>query len=469
LSFRSEAEESAFALAFAVVFVCHSERSEESPHFADRRNALHHCQKRSKLKTVPLSNSNSMLVSDFHFDLPESLIAQHPPAERGSSRMLVLHRAPQPNEPALVDERFTSLPDHLQPGDLLVLNDSRVLPARLFATRRGARTQANSPDPSGQIEVLLTEQLENSAHPEENLWHALVRPARKVQPGETLLFFEPHAEAGRSAQPVLTAEIVATGEFGERTLRFAPTEDFYATIACIGHMPLPPYIHRDQAEQPDSAEDRERYQTVYSQQLGSAAAPTAGLHFTPQVLAALQARGVKIATITLHVGLGTFQPVRVERLDQIRLHSERYTLPESTAAAINRARAEGRRVIAAGTTTTRTLEHIASEAERAGETSLRAHSGATSIFIAPGHRFRIVGGLLTNFHLPESTLLMLVAAFVATPFAAKPNCSAPSQTTPTQTANDRAEQGRQKILAAYAHAVRAQYRFYSYGDCMLLL
>ena len=388
-----------------------------------------------------------MLVSDFHYDLPPELIAQHPPAQRGSSRMLVLDRATG----ALRDDLFANLPQLLQPGDLLVLNDSRVLPARLFATRAGARTQPSSPQPSGLIEVLLTEQIAPqietqpetqpaapAAHPAENLWRALVRPARKVRPGETLLFFDRSPETS-SAQPLLTAEVLAAGPFGERTLRFAPVPDFHAALSRIGHMPLPPYIHRNQSAQPDSEEDRARYQTVYSHPPGSAAAPTAGLHFTPEVLAALRARGVQIATLTLHVGLGTFQPVRVSRLANIRLHAERYTLPAATADALNRALAEGRRIVAAGTTTTRALEHIAaaslgcpihdglpesswvglgSDASQRSPLHLEPHSGSTSIFLAPGHRFRIVNGLLTNFHLPESTLLMLVAAFAGAPLPA---------------------------------------------------
>jgi len=396
---------------------------------------------------VQVTNS-SMLVSDFHFDLPEELIAQHPPTERGSSRMLVLRRELAAGEAgALVDSQFTRLPEMLRAGDLLVLNDSRVIPARLFAVRGGARTQAGSPAPSGQIEVLLVEQDSvDSTRAGENVWRALVRPARKVQVGETLQFFAHGFGGSATAEAALTAEVLAVGEFGERTLRFAPVEDFVGTLMRIGHMPLPPYIRRDQAAEADSDEDRERYQTVYSKRLGSAAAPTAGLHFTPEVLAELVARGVEIRTVTLHVGLGTFQPVRVARVDQIHLHSERYTLSEETAEAINRARAEGRRVVAAGTTTTRTLEHIAAEAERAGKTRLEAHSGATSIFISPGHRFRVVGGLLTNFHLPESTLLMLVSAFVG-----------------------EGEAARGRILQAYQHAVGERYRFFSYGDCMLLL
>jgi S-adenosylmethionine:tRNA ribosyltransferase-isomerase len=395
-----------------------------------------------------------MLVSDFHFDLPAELIAQHPPAERGSSRMLVLDRATG----ALRDDLFANLPNLLQPGDLLVLNDSRVLPARLFATRAGARTQHNSPQPSGLIEVLLTEQIDDPASPGENLWRALVRPARKVQIGETLSFFQtnPATTGENNSVPVLTAEVLAAGAFGERTLRFAPVEDFHATLARIGHMPLPPYIHRDQSAQPDSEEDRARYQTVYSRLPGSAAAPTAGLHFTPEVLAALRARGVEIQHLTLHVGLGTFQPVRVSRLADIRLHTERYTLPAATAAALNRALADGRRIVAAGTTTTRTLEHIAQQA-LSGPLHLEPHSGSTSIFLAPGHRFRIVNGLLTNFHLPESTLLMLVAAFA--------DCMDNGERTRDAAPN----RGLRTILAAYGHAIRHGYRFYSYGDCMLLL
>jgi S-adenosylmethionine:tRNA ribosyltransferase-isomerase len=379
-------------------------------------------------------------VSDFHFDLPEELIAQHPPAERGSSRMLVLDRATG----ALRDKLFRDLPGLLQPGDLLILNDSRVLPARLFATRAGRRAQASSPQPTGPIEVLLTEPLDDEA----GVWRALVRPARRVRAGDTLHF----REAGdTSAPPLLTAEVTASGEFGERTLRFSPATDFYAALARIGHMPLPPYIRREQASQPDAAEDRERYQTVYGHEPGSAAAPTAGLHFTPEVLAALRGRGVEIAYLTLHVGLGTFQPVRVAELKDIRLHSERYTLPAASAGALNRALRPpegqpGRRVIAVGTTTTRALEHIAAQA---GDDEIEAHSGATSIFLAPGHRYRIVSGLLTNFHLPESTLLMLVAAFAAP--AEEP------------------DRGREIVVGAYKHAVGQRYRFYSYGDCMLLL
>ena len=321
------------------------------------------------------------------------------------------------------DDHFRNLPEILRPGDLLILNDSRVIPARLYATRaRSQQTQHNSPDPTGRIEVLLTEQLGADD------WSALVRPSRKIQPGERLLFHAPSETA-----PLLEAEILAAGEFGERTLRFAPVPDFQSIIEKIGHMPLPPYIHRD-----DEPEDRDRYQTVYSHEPGSAAAPTAGLHFTPEILARLKQNGIQIETITLHVGLGTFQSVRAEDLADIHLHAERYTLPPATAEAINAALREGRRIIAAGTTTTRTLEHCAKIA--AGK-PLEPHTGQTEIFLSPGHKFQIVSGLLTNFHLPQSTLLMLVSAFA----------------------------GREAVLAAYTHAVEQKYRFFSYGDCMLLL
>ena len=329
------------------------------------------------------------------------------------------------------DDFFRNLPDLLHPGDLLILNDSRVIPARLYATRvRGLNTQPSSPDPTGRIEVLLTQQLN------EHEWSALVRPSRKIQPGEHLHFAAPGEK-----EPLLEAEVIAAGEFGERTIRFAPVPDFLSILNRIGHMPLPPYIHRD-----DREEDRDRYQTVFSHEPGSAAAPTAGLHFTPEILDAIRARGVQIETITLHVGLGTFQPVRAENVEDIRLHAEHYTLPAATAEAVNTALKEGRRIIAAGTTTTRTLEHCAQVGsadsfEPHGGVRLHPHSGSTSIFISPGYRFRIVCGLLTNFHLPQSTLLMLVSAFA----------------------------GREAVLAAYTHAVRERYRFFSYGDCMLLL
>lgn len=369
-------------------------------------------------------NAPSLCVSDFDFALPEELIAQHPPAVRGSSRMLVLDRAVPPGEPSLADRNFADLPVLLHPGDLLILNDSRVIPARLFAHRISTRSQQ---EPGGLVEVLLT-----SPDGAGN-WNALVRPGRKVHPGDRLEFPTP---AGAIA---LSAEVTASGAFGERTLRFASTDDFFATLEEIGHMPLPPYIKRPQ-NVPDQSEDRERYQTVFAQERGSVAAPTAGLHFTPSVLDAIAARGVEIARLTLHVGLGTFAPLRVERVDEIRLHRERFTLPAATAEALNRARAEGRRIVAVGTTAVRTLEHCALGAQTESGGELQAHSGETSIFISPGFQFRLVNAMLTNFHLPKSSLLMLVSAFA----------------------------GRERVLAAYAHAVRDRYRFFSYGDCMFL-
>ena len=374
-----------------------------------------------------------MLVSEFDYYLPDELIAQRPPGVRGTSRMLTLERS----SGAFADRSFSDLPSLLRTGDLLVLNDSRVIPARLFGTRGGLATQAKSLAPRGLVEVLLTER---KAGLEGNDWCALVRPAKKVQPGETLLFV-----AQGSVEAELRATILSAGEFGERTLRFDAVDNFYASLERIGHLPLPPYIHRKK-DAPDRAEDQERYQTVYSRPLGnvedrgSSAAPTAGLHFTPEILEEVRARGVEVVTLTLHVGLGTFQPVRAERTEEIRLHAESYTISAATAEAVNRAGREGRRIVAAGTTTTRTLEHVARVAEKSGR-EIEPHSGSTSLFLSPGAEFKVVGGLLTNFHLPESTLLMLVSAFA----------------------------GRERVLAAYAHAVAERYRFFSYGDCMLIL
>lgn len=350
-----------------------------------------------------------MLVSDFDFDLPEERIAQEPLADRAGARMLDLDRGTG----AWHDRLFRDLPSLLRAGDLLVLNDSRVIPARLFAHRAGLHTQKNH-ETTGRVQVLLAEQLS------EWEWKALVRPGRKVLTGERLSFGE----------GALEAEVIAHGEFGERTLRFEPVADFFGAVERLGHMPLPPYIHRE-----DRAGDRERYQTVYARERGSVAAPTAGLHFTPVILEAIRTRGVEIAYVTLHVGLGTFQPVRVEKLEDVHLHAERYTISTETAAALNAAQRNGRRVVAAGTTTVRTLEHCALSGEE-----FTAHSGSTSIFIAPGFEFRVVGALVTNFHLPQSTLLMLVSAFA----------------------------GRENVLRAYEHAVRERYRFFSYGDCMFL-
>jgi len=262
-----------------------------------------------------------------------------------------------------------------------------------------------------------------------NLWRALVRPGRKVAIGERLVFPAPTGEI------LLEAEVLERGRFGERLLQFSPVDDFFAILDRIGHMPLPPYIRRDDADA-----DRERYQTVFSRERGSVAAPTAGLHFTPQILEALAAHGVEVARVTLHVGLGTFAPLRAERLEEVKLHSERYTLSASTADSVNRAVSEGRRIVAVGTTVVRTLEAAAAAALQADGRELKPHSGATEIFISPGFEFRLVRALLTNFHLPQSSLLMLVSAFA----------------------------GRERVLAAYRHAVEQKYRFFSYGDCMFI-
>jgi S-adenosylmethionine:tRNA ribosyltransferase-isomerase len=352
-------------------------------------------------------------VADFDFHLPPELIAQQPPAERGQSRMLVMNRATG----ALRDTSFAEFPSLLQPGDLLVLNDTRVIPARLYARRTVVREREK---PTGRVEVMLTEPAG------KNLWRALVHPGRKVAVGEVLVFPSPDGAIE------LEAEVIERNYFGSRLLRFNPVADFFATLDRIGHTPLPPYIRRDDAEA-----DRERYQTVFSRERGSVAAPTAGLHFTPQILDALASRGVDVARITLHVGLGTFAPLRVERLDEVCLHRERYTLPAETAEAINAAARSARRIVAVGTTVVRTLEHCALQAKGC---PLQAHSGETEIFISPGFNFRLVNALLTNFHLPKSSLLMLVSAFA----------------------------GREPVLDAYAHAVQQKYRFFSYGDCMFL-
>ncbi len=357
-----------------------------------------------------------MLVSDFDFDLPEELIAQQPPEERSGARMLHVDRG----SGEWRDGWFRELPELLRAGDVLVLNDSRVIPARLLGRKVARPGRAQTEAPGARVEALLTEQVS------EWEWRALVRPGKKVQAGDSLVFSSDDGESS------LTAVVIEHGEFGERLLEFAAVPDFFARLEKIGHMPLPPYIRR-----PDDGGDRQRYQTVYAQQPGSAAAPTAGLHFTPEVLERIRARGVTVVFVTLHVGLGTFQPIRVERVDDIRLHAEHFTLPEATASAVNAALEEGRRVIAAGTTTVRTLEHCALIADGG---SLVAQSGATSIFISPGFQFRVVSGLLTNFHLPQSSLLMLVSAFA----------------------------GRDRVLAAYQHAVLERYRFFSYGDCMFL-
>lgn len=359
-----------------------------------------------------------MLVSDFDYHLPDELIAQEPLPERAGSRMLRLDRATG----AIRDSTFREFPELLRPGDLLVLNNTRVFAARLFGHRSGRRSQPLSlKNPAsrdflrGKVEVLLTRQTGAQE------WQALVRPGRKIGIGERLYFGD---------KDELQAEVTGRGEFGERTLRFEPADDFDAVIERIGHVPLPPYIARE-----DRPGDRERYQTVYARQRGSVAAPTAGLHFTPEILARLGERGIETAEITLHVGLGTFQPVHTEVVEEHKLHREWFQISKNAAGKINATLRDKRRVIAVGTTSVRTLEYCAS-----GDGRVHAGEGEADLFIYPGFDFRVVGAMLTNFHLPKSTLLMLVAAFAE----------------------------RERVLAAYGHAIEQKYRFYSYGDCMFI-
>ncbi len=338
-------------------------------------------------------------LSEFDFHLPDELIAQQALADRAASRMLVVHR----DHGRWEDRCFRDLPEYLRAGDCLVLNDSRVFPARLFAHRAGVHSHVTA-----AVEVFLL----RSVSPDGRDWQALVRPGRKMRTGERIVFDEG-----------LQAEIVARGEFGERTVRFHGTGDLYAAFDRIGHVPLPPYIKRD-----DSPADRERYQTIFARERGSVAAPTAGLHFTPEVLDRCRQAGADQAYVTLHVGLGTFQPLHQEVVEEVKLHAEHYRITAENAARIQAAR----RVVAVGTTSVRTLETAARDGVTEGE---------TAIFLYPGIPFRRTGAMLTNFHLPRTSLLVLVSAFA----------------------------GKDLILAAYRHAVESRYRFYSYGDCMLIV
>jgi S-adenosylmethionine:tRNA ribosyltransferase-isomerase len=363
-----------------------------------------------------------VLVSDFHYELPPELIAQEPLADRAASRLMHLNR----NSEKCCDRWFREFPDSLRPDDLVVFNNTRVFPARLYGRRSGAKAQTiSSQNPAakdflkGQIEVLLTHQISH----EPNEWECLVRPGRKIGVGEHLFF-------GNNGE--VQAEVLTRGKFGERRIRFSATSDFFGLIERIGHVPLPPYISRE-----DLTSDRERYQTIYARERGSVAAPTAGLHFTPEILSRIKERGIATTEITLHVGLGTFQPVRVDRVEDHALHRESYHISDDAAATINHALEAGRRIVAIGTTTVRTLEHAAQQSVPG---RVQAGRGEANLFIYPGYDFRIVGALLTNFHLPQSTLLMLVCAFG----------------------------GTAGVLNAYRHAVEQNYRFYSYGDCMLI-
>ena len=368
-----------------------------------------------------------MRVSEFDYHLPKELIAAQPLADRAAARMLCLDRA----SGRLRDTTFREFPELLRSDDLLVVNNTRVLAARLYGHRSGSRAQkisASNPAAAqflhGKVEVLLTKQLSI----EPNVWEALVHPGRKLGVGERVYFGDDATEHSHE----LAAEIAARSEFGERHLRFDPVQDFFAVLDRIGHVPLPPYIDRT-----DTPLDREQYQTVYARPPGSVAAPTAGLHFTSQILEGIRARGIETAEVTLHVGLGTFQPIRVEVIEQHKIHREWYSISPDAAGKIQRARDAGRRIVAVGTTTVRALEFAA---RKSLDGRIAQQSGETDIFVYPGFDFRVIGALLTNFHLPKSTLIMLVSAFA----------------------------GRERTLTSYEHAVRERYRFYSYGDCMFV-
>lgn len=362
-----------------------------------------------------------MNLSDFDYELLPERIAQAPLADREASRMLLLDRSTG----AVEDRQFREFAEQVHGDELIVLNNVRVLPARLFGRRAGVRAQppgANSPASAEflqtQIEVLLVRRLG------EDTWEALVRPGRKIPVGERIVFGDGELEA----------RVESRGDYGLRVLRFTSKGDFQQALDHLGHIPLPPYIKRE-----DDPNDRERYQTVFAKQGSAVAAPTAGLHFTPGLLVRLRARGIEIAEITLDVGLGTFEPVRTERLEDHKIHTESYEITESTAAAIERAQREKRPVLAIGTTVVRALEDAA-EKSFSNSGAITPGKAEANIFLYPGKPFRVVNQLLTNFHLPKSSLLGLVAAFA----------------------------GRKHVLAAYRHAVAAGYRFYSYGDCMLI-
>jgi S-adenosylmethionine:tRNA ribosyltransferase-isomerase len=332
-----------------------------------------------------------VLLSDFDYHLPEDLIAQEPLPDRAASRMLVVDRSTGTWQ----DRSFGDLPSFLHPHDCLVLNDSRVFPSRLYGHREGH---------TGKVEVFLTQQESSDAL----RWTALVRPGRKMRSGERIVISDE-----------LTVEILGRGDFGERTVKLSPKGDVFEVLERAGHVPLPPYIHR-----PDTPTDRERYQTVFARERGSVAAPTAGLHFTPEILDACRRAGAILARVTLHVGLGTFQPLHADVIEEVKLHSESFQVPAETIAAMDAAS----RVIAVGTTSVRAIESDPAIPR-------------TDLFISPGFHFRRTNAMLTNFHLPKSSLLVLVCAFTGTGLA----------------------------LAAYRHAVEARYRFFSYGDCMLIV
>ena len=352
-----------------------------------------------------------MRTADFDYYLPPELIAQTPIEPRDSSRLLVLHRSS-----GLIEHRdFLDVAKYVQPGDVMVLNQSRVIPARLYGRRQ---------DTGGKVELLLLRR----EHP--GVWQALARPGRRLKPGTRVVVAPDDSPLPSSSQPALEVEILASRADGAKSVRLSSEEG----IDALGWMPLPPYIHR-------RLEDPERYQTVYAREPGSVAAPTAGLHFTQGLMETLQELGVKLAFVTLHVGLDTFRPVREEDPTRHKIHTEYFELGDDAAEVLNRAQSSGSRIIAVGTTVVRTLEQAAKLASGNGVSRLEGVSGQADLFILPGHKFRVVDALITNFHLPRSTLLMLVSAFA----------------------------GRERVLEAYREAIERKYRFYSFGDAMLVL
>ena len=363
----------------------------------------------------PKSPIDSLKTADFHYELPPELIAQHPPLTRDGSRLLVTNRATS----ECSHQHFTDFPNHLRAGDVLVLNNSRVIPARLRGHKIGGQAA---------VEILLTEAAS------EGTWWAMLRPGKRLPPGTRITLND------RTGKPTaIEAEVIEKNEQGHARLLFNGTENIIAELEQLGELPLPPYIQREAHRQTD--DDIERYQTVYANPAGSIAAPTAGLHFTDALLNQLRAKGIQIHSLTLHVGLGTFAPVKAESVAEHKMHTENFSLPQETANAINTAKAERRRVIAVGTTTVRVLESLAQN-----EKPLAAAEGGTDIFIFPPRDFRVVDALLTNFHLPQSTLLMLVSAFAA-----------PGEM-----------RGREWMLENYTEAAAEKYRFFSFGDAMFI-
>ena len=374
-----------------------------------------------------------MRIEEFDYELPKSLIAQKPAEKRDSSRLLVVHRDKKEDgswaDVRIEHRHFFDILEYLKEGDCLVLNDSKVIPARLFG-RKAVKDDSGKGAKEGgaHVEFLLIKRAGAG-----DTWEVMVRPGRRLKPGDDVIFSGPGSDIPDGS--LLKAHILDFGADGTRIVQFEYEGIFMERLEEIGSMPLPPYIER-----PSGDDDKNRYQTVYCREEGSVAAPTAGLHFTEELLEAAKAKGVELAYVTLHVGIGTFRPVKVENIEDHHMHFEEYTVPEEAAETINRAKREGRRVISVGTTSTRTVESAAYFDEAAECWQVRAGSGSTGIFIYPGYEWKIIDSLITNFHLPKSTLLMLISALY----------------------------DREKILEVYEDAVREEYRFFSYGDAMFI-